>query len=164
MQETTLTLQAIDDKIIAYETALADKAVLGKRADQLKAELVKLVEDAGSKPANAKSMKRLSGVKRSASLTYSTTTLVNEEGVGKLRAFLESKDLATLFGRFFELQTPPVYVPPPPTHRRLDSPDLVFENMPSQLGARIRAKVFELYGRAITQRPNQPSLKIEAAK
>ena len=159
-----MTHEQIDQKIDEYETAIADEAILTKRVKDLKAKIVTLVETSGTVPANAKSMKRLSGLKKSASLSYSSTITVKEDGVSKLQTFLESKGLGSFFGKFFELQTPPVYVPPPPAHRRLKTPDVVLEDLPKEVKTPTRIKIFALYAMCLSSKPNNPSLKIEAAK
>src|SRR5580700_1960643 len=94
-----LTPEQIDKTIETYEAAVADSAVLAKRASELKAALILQVDQLGS--SHAQKSKRWAGLRKSATLTYSTTDSVNEPGVSKLRAFLESKNLGWMFERFF---------------------------------------------------------------
>jgi hypothetical protein len=157
-----LTPEEIDTTIETYETAVADLAVLTRRASELKAALVAQVEQYGQ--AHAGKSKRWQGLLKSATLTYSTTSSVNVPGVNKLWDYLASKNLDWLFTRFFEKRVPAVYVPPPPSYRQVDGPGVVFlalaESGAKKLGTTIENKIAGLVALAIDTKTNQPSLKI----
>jgi hypothetical protein len=156
----TFTPQQIDLLIADYECATADLVIVRERAQMLKDDLIALVDRFGSAPETAKKSKRWSGLIHTATITFSTTTTVNEAGVSKLRAFLESKNLLALFPRFFALILPAVYVPPPPRHRQLDGVNEVLKTLDAPLGKRIEEQLSALCGKAIDSKTNAPSLRI----
>jgi hypothetical protein len=156
------TPEAVDKVIEEYETALADLEVLQKRAAKLKKDLLAIVGMCGVMPPTAKSMKRIEGLVYKASVTYGSSTSLDEEAIAKLHAYLVDKEMPEIFEKFYALQVPAVYVPPPPRHMRVGGVAEVFEGL--KIGALIKIKILALY--ALTQRssPNAPSLKIELVK
>ena len=153
--------QTIDALITAYENAVSDASVLQEQVKERRDELSDLVEKFGSVPSNAKSMKRLEGLRKAVTLTWSTSTSIQEQGVAELQAYLEKQGMPELFDKFFELMPPAVYVPPPPKHRRVGDLFTVLAVLPKRLGKRIETAVAALYAQCTTTRVNRPSFKIE---
>jgi hypothetical protein len=160
--EAAPTPSEVDALVVSYEEALADVATLADVAAGRKARLVLLVETFGSVPSNAKSSKRLEGSRRQATLTWSTSTTVDEKGVAELKSYLDKKGMPELFEKFFSLMPPPVYVPPPPKHRRVASAIQVITEwtkvrpMARSVGDRLCA----LYAACVKERTGAPALKL----
>jgi hypothetical protein len=149
--------EEVDALIDAYEAA-------GVALDAQRVELIALVDQCGTVPANATVSKRLSGLRKSVLVTRGSTTSVDEVGVAILKNFLEEKNLAELFPRLFEVQKPPVYVPPPPKHKRVGDVFAVLMGLPKRLRKSLEDKIAVLYAGALQVKMNAPAMKIEAVK
>jgi hypothetical protein len=158
------TPAAVDAVIAEYETALADLAILQKRAGSLKLNLIAIVTACGVMPPTAKSSKRIEGLTHKATVTYGSSTTLDEEGIAKLHAYLVDKEMPEIFEKFYALQIPAVYVPPPPRHMKVAGPVEVFEALTTKIGTAIKTKIAALFALTQHTRPNAPSLKVEPVK
>ena len=145
--------QTIDEAIEAYNFALSLAKAADKAVDDEKAKLMFLVEHFGSVPAHAEQSKRLIGVHTEATITWSTSFVVNEPGVEQLRDYLFGQNLGGLFGRFFA---------PVTKHKMVDGARDVLKTL--TLSNRVRERIASLVGLAIDVRTSAPSLKVKTVQ
>lgn len=158
------TPEGVDELIKEYETALLDLETLGTRAGELKLNLIRVVDAAGTAPTNSTVSKRLAGIERSVMVTWGATKSIDTQAVFALEQFLAEKGMSELFERFFALQAAAVYVPPPPKYRQAEDVFKVLMGLPKRLHKKIEDKVAALCTAAIVSKPNSPSVKLEEIK
>lgn len=130
------------------DAAKAAAGVMSANADEVKAELVTLVEMFGFR--HTEKSKRLAGLHNTATTTTATRVSVDDAAVGTFRSYLEDQELMELSGRFFVAHT---------TYSLVEGPAEVLKTL--SLGKRVRDKISSLIGLCFQIKTNAPSLKIE---
>lgn len=117
-------------------------------ADVIKGELVAMVETFGAR--HTEKSKRLKGLHNTATTTTATRVSIDPTAVETFRAWLDTRELAEISGRFFVEQV---------TYSLVEGPQEVLKTL--SLAKRIRTQVESLLGRCFQIKTNAPSLKIE---
>jgi hypothetical protein len=130
------------------DAAKAAAQVMTAKTDEVKAELVQMVETFGR--PYTQSSKRLSGLHNTATTTTAKRTLIDDDAVEGLRGYLEAQKLTEISGRFFIAHT---------TYSLVEAPAEVLKTL--SLAKRVREKVASLIGLCLHVKTNAPSLKIE---
>ena len=147
------TPEEIDGVIANYEVALkmtqdADRLLAG-----MKERLIFLVDHFGAVPAHAEQSKRISGRHHEATITFSTSYTVIEQGVTDLHDYLKQHALEKIFPRFFVAQI---------KHKLVDGARDVLRTM--EMPKRVSERIAALVGLAIDVKTAAPSLKVKTVQ
>jgi hypothetical protein len=117
-------------------------------ADEIKAELVTLVETFGFR--HTEKSKRLAGDHSHATTTTATRVSIDDAAVETFRSYLADRELTEISGRFFVEHV---------SYSLVEGPQEVLKTL--SLGKKIRDKVASLLGLCFQIKTNAPSLKVE---
>lgn len=117
-------------------------------ADEIKAELVTMVETFGAR--HTEKSKRLKGLHNTATTTKATRVSIDDAAVETFRGYLAERELTEISGRFFVEHV---------SYSLVEGPQEVLKTL--SLAKRIREKVATLLGLCFQIKTNAPSLKIE---
>ncbi len=135
---------AVDEQAELYLKLKADVHAAKELLDEKKAELVKLVRKNGAIPPGAEKSLRLTGHRYQLTLSFGTTSSINDAVVEQIKHELAEQHTPRLFHTLFHSETSYVVAP---------TATAVLEN----LSAKVRA----LFAKVMTMKPKDPSLKVE---
>lgn len=150
----SLNVDEIDACIEEVESSERILTAAKKINDSHKAALIVLVRANGSVPDGAPQSKRILGRRNIATVTIGTSTTVNEDAVGDLKAYLGDDSIgAWLFPKLFAAET---------KHKLVDGARNVLAGI--GLPKRTHEKVLSLFGRCFDINAKSPVLKISVIK
>lgn len=147
-QQVDALVKKYHDAMATAATSAAAAAVDSKAVDEVKGQLLELVQSHGFR--HTEKSKRIAGLHGWAQATTGTRITVDTEAVDKFHAYLNKINLPGISGRFFIAET---------TYRLVDGPSEVLKTL--DLGTRIHNKVASLIALCFKVKTNAPSLKVE---